>query len=162
MEDVKFDPSESSLQECLNFLTEYRGAHCKTVGPTQFSDIELADKLTSEFGYKPIGEEWNPIMPDQAARLLQMAFSTGLADGLPRLDLVQSVLTANRLACLVDIDARFYTNVNSADSLGILTWTPVSEMAFDCMVLAVDNETGWLIAINEGREDQRVQQNIEF
>ncbi len=156
-----FDPSESNLEECLEFLREYRGANCAHVGKTAFSDIELADNMTQQFGFTSLGDEWNPILPDQAARLLQMAFSTGLADGLPRLDIVQSVLTANRLATLVDLDARFYTNVNSADSLGILTWSPVSKMAFDCMVLAVDAEMGWLISINEGREDQRVQQNIE-
>ena len=157
-----FDPSESSLDECLEFLREYRGAHCITTGPFEGPDIELADKLTHELGYSGIGEEWNPIQPDQAARLLQMAFSTGLADGLPRLDLVQSVLIANRVATQVELEARFYTNVNSADKLGIITWTPVSPMAFDCLVLAIDEEQAWLISINEGRPDQRVIENLEI
>ena len=111
---------------------------------TTMTSIAAADELARAVGYKPLGNRWVPLSPDDATIVLLLVLERDLAYGESLMDRILAERLAVEFLGSVGEHASFFTNGSWAEPpltpRGLprgQSWEPLSHATIDAGVLGV-------------------------
>ena len=123
-------------------------------GPRAAASVwAIADDLAGRAGLRALGDSWERLPPDEAARSLSIAIGSDLCTERDLVDAARSTELSTLFLSSFVPGATLLTNGALARSRGICWWTPLTDGVFDTGVVVVDDRAAGLLWIEDPLND---------